>query len=103
MFGGENNNVLLPGYLADHQFQFNSNALPQLQLFGDGDRSKGCGIVNALSVEFCIACREPKMAAAVNEPTESGDVAICLCSSWMQRWSLKIHGESACNYSGAAS
>lgn len=40
MFGGENNNVLLPGYLADHQFQFNSNALPQLQLFGD----VGCSV-----------------------------------------------------------
>lgn len=37
MFGGENNNAMLPGFLADNQFQFNSNALPQLQLFGDGE------------------------------------------------------------------
>ena len=35
MFGGDNNNPVFPVYLEENRFQYDVNALPQLQLFGD--------------------------------------------------------------------
>lgn len=37
MFGGANNNAMLPVFLEENQFQFSTNTLPQLQLFGEGE------------------------------------------------------------------
>lgn len=35
MFGGHNNNPVLPVFLEENRFQYENNALPRLQLFGD--------------------------------------------------------------------
>lgn len=57
----------------------------------------------SLYILFIVVCFFPSTKWSMVYLISFRDVAICLCSSWMQRWSLKIHGESACNYSGAAS
>ena len=35
MFGGDNNNPVFPVFLEENRYQYDTNAMPQLQLFGD--------------------------------------------------------------------
>lgn len=41
MFGGDNNNPVFPVFLEENRYQYDTNAMPQLQLFGDFP--VGCG------------------------------------------------------------
>lgn len=58
MFGGDSNNPMLPVFVGhgENRFQYNANALPQLQLFGEGEFSLPFMAQNYdLFINLCIA------------------------------------------------
>ncbi|KAJ7956228.1 E3 ubiquitin-protein ligase BOI-like [Quillaja saponaria] len=70
MFGGENNNPMFPSTIEGNRFQYNSDGLPQLQLFGEFPVGCSVGSLNYVGTEHPTSMNQP-----VKRVMQSGSVS----------------------------
>ncbi|PIA29197.1 hypothetical protein AQUCO_06100003v1 [Aquilegia coerulea] len=74
MFGGDNGAPVYPGFLGDNQFQYDTNASTQLQLFGNFPASCSGAPVNYMGNDHIPVLNQPTVAnehiTVLNRPTK---------------------------------